>query len=40
MHIETSFAEEWQKEVFDQTLCDRGVDTKENRDYYITEEVR
>ena len=27
MHIKTSFAEEWQKDVFDQHLCDLGVDT-------------
>lgn len=39
MHIETSFAEEWQKEVFDQTLCDLGVDTIDNTDYYIPSEV-
>ena len=39
LHIETSFAEEWQKEVFDQTLCDLGVDTIDNTDYYIPSEV-
>ena len=27
LHITTDFAEEWQKEVFDQELCDLGVDT-------------
>ena len=27
LHIKTDFAEEWQKDVFDQQLCDLGVDT-------------
>ncbi|MBQ1874851.1 MAG: 50S ribosomal protein L11 methyltransferase [Paludibacteraceae bacterium] len=35
LHIKTQFAEEWQKEVFDQTLCDLGVDTIDGNDYYI-----
>lgn len=39
MHIETSFAEEWQKDVFDQTLCELGVDTIDGNDYYIQSEV-
>ena len=39
IHIKTSFAEEWQKEVFDQTLCDLGVDTIDGNDYYIPSEV-
>ena len=39
LHIETSFAEEWQKEVFDQTLCDLGVDTIDNADYYMPSDV-
>ena len=35
IHIQTSFAEEWQKDVFDQQLCDLGVDTIDGGDYYI-----
>lgn len=39
LHIKTQFAEEWQKEVFDQTLCDLGVDTIDGNDYYIPSDV-
>ena len=35
LHIETSFAEEWQKDLFDQAICDLGVDTIDGEDYYI-----
>ena len=39
LHIKTDFAEEWQKEVFDQTLCDLGVDTIDGDTYYIQSDV-
>ena len=39
LHIETRFAEDWQKEVFDQTLCDLGVDTIDGEAYYIPSEI-
>ena len=35
LHIQTDFAEEWQKDLFDQALCDLGVDTIDGEDYYI-----
>ncbi|MBR0065858.1 MAG: 50S ribosomal protein L11 methyltransferase [Paludibacteraceae bacterium] len=35
LHIKTSFAEEWRKDVFDQQLFDLGVDTIDGGDYYI-----
>ncbi|MBR1877832.1 MAG: 50S ribosomal protein L11 methyltransferase [Paludibacteraceae bacterium] len=35
IHIQTSFAEDWQKDLFDQQLCDLGVDTIDGEDYYI-----
>ena len=35
IHIKTDFAEEWQKDLFDQELCDLGVDTIDGEDYYI-----
>ncbi len=35
LHIRTDFAEEWQKDLFDQELCDLGVDTIDSEDYYI-----
>ena len=44
LHIQTAFDEEWQKDLFDQQLCDLGVDTidaglepgqKSHADYYI-----
>ena len=39
LHIKTDFAAEWQKEVFDQTLCDLGVDTIDGDAYYIQSDV-
>ncbi|MBQ7631787.1 MAG: 50S ribosomal protein L11 methyltransferase [Paludibacteraceae bacterium] len=39
IHIKTSFKEEWQKDVFDQTLCNYGVDTIDGENYYIPSEV-
>ena len=39
MHIKTSFAEEWQKDLFDQQLCDLGVDTIDGEDYYIPSDL-
>ena len=49
LHITTVFAEEWQKEVFDQELCDLGVDTIDgaglepeqagHADYYIPSDL-
>lgn len=39
LHIECSFAEVWQKDVFDQTLCNYGVDTIDGADYYIPSEL-
>lgn len=39
LHIQTQFAEEWQRDVFEQTLCDLGVDTIDGNDYYIPSEV-
>lgn len=39
LHINTNFADEWQKEVFDQAICDLGVDTIDEADYYIPSEL-
>ncbi len=39
LHIKTDFAEEWQKDVFDQQLCDLGVDTIDGEDYYIPSDL-
>ena len=39
LHIKTDFAEEWQKEVFDQAICDLGVDTIDGEDYYIPSDL-
>ena len=39
LHINTSFAEEWQKDLFDQDLCDLGVDTIDGEDYYIPSDL-
>ena len=39
LHIETHFAEEWQKDLFEQSLFDLGVDTIDGNDYYIPSEV-
>lgn len=35
LHIKTDFAEEWQKDVFEQQVCDLGVDTIDGEDAYI-----
>ena len=39
IHIKTNFAEEWQKDLFDQEICDLGVDTIDADDYYIPSEI-
>ena len=39
LHIKTDFAEEWQKDLFDQQLFDLGVETIDGNDYYIQSEV-
>ena len=39
IHIQTDFAEEWQRDVFDQQLFDLGVETIDGNDYYIQSEV-
>lgn len=39
IHLKTAFDAEWQQEVFDQTLCDLGVDTIDGTDYYIPSDV-
>ena len=47
LHIKTDFAEEWQKDLFDQQLCDLGVDTIDGgsapeqggADYYIPSDL-
>lgn len=39
LHINTSFAEEWQKDVFDQQISELGVDTIDGEDYYIPSEL-
>ena len=39
IHINTSFAEEWQKDVFDQQISELGVDTIDGEDYYIPSEL-
>ena len=39
LHIKTDFAEKWQRDVFDQSLCELGVDTIDGEDYYIQSEV-
>ena len=38
IHIKTAFAEEWQRDVFDQQISDLGVDTIDGEDYYIPTE--
>jgi len=35
LHIHTAFAEEWQKDLFDDRLAQLGVDTIDAEDYYI-----
>ena len=39
LHIKTDFAEEWQRDLFDQQLFDLGVETMDGNDYYIQSEV-
>ena len=39
LHIETSFPEEWRKAVFDQMLCNIGVDTIDGEYYYLPSEI-
>lgn len=39
LHIQTDFAEEWQKDLFDQQLFDLGVETIDGNNYYIQSEV-
>ena len=39
LHIKTDFAEEWQTDVFNQQICELGVDTIDAGDYYIPSET-
>ena len=39
IHIKTAFAEEWQRDVFDQQICELGVDTIDGEDYYIPSDI-
>ena len=39
LHIKTNFPEEWRKAVFDQMLCNIGVDTIDGEDYYIPSDI-
>lgn len=39
LHIKTDFAEEWQRDIFDQQISDLGVDTIDGEDYYIPSEL-
>lgn len=39
IHIETAFAEEWQADVFNQQICELGVDTIDAADYYIPSDL-
>lgn len=39
LHIKTAFAEEWQADVFNQQICELGVDTIDDADYYISSEL-
>lgn len=39
LHIKTDFAEEWQADVFNQQICEFGVDTIDADDYYIPSEI-
>lgn len=39
LHIKTNFAEEWQADVFNQQICELGVDTISDDGYYIPSEV-
>lgn len=38
-HIETRFAEEWQRDIFEQQMGDLGIDTIDGDDYYLPSEV-
>ena len=38
-HIETHFGEQWQKDVFEQTLFDLGFDTIDGQDAYIPSDL-
>ena len=39
LHIKTHFAEEWQKDLFEQQLFDLGVDTIDGDNYYIPSDI-
>lgn len=39
LHIETTFAETWQADIFAQLISELGVDTIDGEDYYIQSEV-
>ena len=39
LHIKTTFAEDWQRDVFDQQICELGVDTIDGEDYYIPSDI-
>ena len=39
LHIETTFAETWQADIFAQQISELGVDTIDGDDYYIQSEV-
>lgn len=39
LHIENNIAQEWQKDLFDQHICELGVDTIDGKDYYIQSEL-
>jgi len=39
LHIETHFAEDWQRDVFDQQIGELGVDTIDGQDYYIPSDI-
>ena len=39
IHIKTNFAEEWQRDVFDQQICELGVDTIDGENHYIPSEL-
>lgn len=39
LHIKTDFAEEWQADVFNQQICELGVDTIDGEDYYIPSDI-
>ena len=39
LHIKSDFAKEWQADVFNQQICELGVDTIDAGDYYIPSET-